>query len=234
MTDEIQKHVDLTTLSNEELAKLLPKDFSGTLEIPIPAAPAGNPEKREEAATSAPADSVQTAEAVDSAESSENAAAQPAKQPQTAAFAEKDLSCQSAEEEELANLFWNGQGDVPYIEFGQDYVAERGEPLPAGAPIASVDAIIEAIKTVEDPELMLNVYDLGLIYRLDRMQNGDVEIDMTVTAPACPVAGVMPNQVAEAVSKVAGTGKVTVKLVWEPAWTIDRLSENAKYILDMF
>lgn len=234
MTDEIQKHIDLTTLSNEELAKLLPKDFSGTLEIPMPTAPAGNPEKREEAAAGAPADSVQTAEAVDSAESSENAAAQPAKQPQTAAFAEKDLSCQSAEEEELANLFWNGQGDVPYIEFGQDYVAERGEPLPAGAPIASVDAIIEAIKTVEDPELMLNVYDLGLIYRLDRMQNGDVEIDMTVTAPACPVAGVMPNQVAEAVSKVAGTGKVTVKLVWEPAWTIDRLSENAKYILDMF
>lgn len=234
MTDEIQKHVDLTTLSNEELAKLLPKDFSGTLEIPMPAAPAGNPEKREEAAASAPADSVQTAEAVDSAESSENAAAQPAQQPQTAAFAEKDLSCQSAEEEELANLFWNGQGDVPYIEFGQDYVAERGEPLPAGAPVASVDAIIEAVKTVEDPELMLNVYDLGLIYRLDRMQNGDVEIDMTVTAPACPVAGVMPNQVAEAVSKVAGTGKVTVKLVWEPAWTIDRLSENAKYILDMF
>lgn len=225
MTDEIQKHIDLTTLSNEELAKLLPKDFSGTLEIPMPAAPAGNPEKREEAATGAPADS---------AESSENAAAQPAEQPQTAAFAEKDLSCQSAEEEELANLFWNGQGDVPYIEFGQDYVAERGEPLSAGAPIASVDAIIEAIKTVEDPELMLNVYDLGLIYRLDRMQNGDVEIDMTVTAPACPVAGVMPNQVAEAVSKVAGTGKVTVKLVWEPAWTIDRLSENAKYILDMF
>lgn len=225
MTDEIQKHIDLTTLSNEELAKLLPKDFSGTLEIPMPAAPAGNPEKRVEAAAGAPADS---------AESSENAAAQPAKQPQTAAFAEKDLSCQSAEEEELANLFWNGQGDVPYIEFGQDYVAERGEPLPAGAPIASVDAIIEAIKTVEDPELMLNVYDLGLIYRLDRMQNGDVEIDMTVTAPACPVAGVMPNQVAEAVSKVAGTGKVTVKLVWEPAWTIDRLSENAKYILDMF
>lgn len=234
MTDEIQKHIDLTTLSNEELAKLLPKDFSGTLEIPMPAAPAGNPEKRVEAATSAPADSVQTAEAADSAESSENAAAQPAKQPQTAAFAEKDLSCRSAEEEELANLFWNGQGDVPYIEFGQDYVAERGEPLPAGAPIASVDAIIEAVKTVEDPELMLNVYDLGLIYRLDRMQNGDVEIDMTVTAPACPVAGVMPNQVAEAVSKVAGTGKVTVKLVWEPAWTIDRLSENAKYILDMF
>ena len=234
MTDEIQKHIDLTTLSNEELAKLLPKNFSGTLEIPMPAAPAGNPEKREEAATGAPADSVKTAEVSASAESSENAAAQPAEQPQTAAFAEKDLSCQSAEEEELANLFWNGQGDVPYIEFGQDYVAERGEPLPAGAPVASVDAIIEAIKTVEDPELMLNVYDLGLIYRLDRMQNGDVEIDMTVTAPACPVAGVMPNQVAEAVSKVAGTGKITVKLVWEPAWTIDRLSENAKYILDMF
>ena len=215
MTDEIQKHVDLTTLSNEELAKLLPKDFSGTLEIPMPAAPVQNQAQQAETASA-------------------DAAAPDAEQPKSPAFSEKDLSCQSAEEEELANLFWNGQGDVPYIEFGQDYVAERGEPLPEGTPIASVDAIIGAIKTVEDPELMLNVYDLGLIYRLDRMQNGDVEIDMTVTAPACPVAGVMPNQVAEAVSKVAGTGKVTVKLVWEPAWTIDRLSENAKYILDMF
>lgn len=215
MTDEIQKHVDLTTLSDEELAKLLPKDFSGTLEIPMPAAPVQNQAQQAETASA-------------------DAAAPDAEKPKSPAFSEKDLSCQSAEEEELANLFWNGQGDVPYIEFGQDYVAERGEPLPEGTPIASVDAIIGAIKTVEDPELMLNVYDLGLIYRLDRMQNGDVEIDMTVTAPACPVAGVMPNQVAEAVSKVAGTGKITVKLVWEPAWTIDRLSENAKYILDMF
>ncbi|MGN1079359.1 MAG: iron-sulfur cluster assembly protein, partial [Alphaproteobacteria bacterium] len=72
------------------------------------------------------------------------------------------------------------------------------------------------------------------IYRLDKLAEGDVEIDMTVTAPSCPVAGLMPKQVAEAVSKLDGTGKVTVKLVWEPAWTIDKMSDDAKYVLNMF
>ena len=86
---------------------------------------------------------------------------------------------------------------------------------------------------MSDPEIMINVYDLGLIYRMDRLVNGDVEIDMTVTAPSCPVAGLMPNQVAEAESAVAGVGKVTVKLVWEPAWSVDRLSEEAKFALDL-
>ncbi|MCQ2914447.1 MAG: iron-sulfur cluster assembly protein [Alphaproteobacteria bacterium] len=135
---------------------------------------------------------------------------------------------------DLDNLFWNGEGDTPMINYGDEYVVVKGETLEEGHKLASNDDIINAIKTVSDPEIMVNVFDLGLIYRMDHLVNGDVEIDMTVTAPSCPVAGVMPNQVAEAVSKVDGVGKVTVKLVWEPAWSMDRMSEDAKFSLDLF
>ena len=177
----------------EELKKL--EHFSGTIEIPLPAA--GN---------------------------QENAPAEP------------ELNGLSAEDfKDFESLLWGGNlPDAPLINFGDEYVVTEGESLPEGAEQSTVDQIIEAIRSVEDPELMLNVYDLGLIYRMDKLVNGDVEIDMTVTAPSCPVAGLMPKQVAEAVSKLQGTGKVTVKLVWEPAWTIDKMSEEAKYTLNMF
>lgn len=142
----------------------------------------------------------------------------------------------NTEIDDFESLLWGGNlpSDAPLINYGDEYVVTEGEALPDGKEPASVDEITQAIKTVEDPELMMNVYDLGLIYRLDRLTNGDVEIDMTVTAPSCPVAGVMPKQVAEAVAKLDGVGKVTVKLVWEPAWTMDRISEEAKYALDIF
>lgn len=177
----------------EELKKL--ENFSGTIEIPLPAA--GNQEN---------------------------------------APAESELNGLSAEDfKDFESLLWGGNlPDAPLINFGDEYVVTEGEPLPEGAEQSTVDQIIEAIRSVEDPELMLNVYDLGLIYRMDKLVNGDVEIDMTVTAPSCPVAGLMPKQVAEAVAKLQGTGKVTVKLVWEPAWTIDKMSEEAKYTLNMF
>lgn len=136
---------------------------------------------------------------------------------------------------DFENLLWNGSmPDMPVVNYGDEYVVTEGEELPAGAKQATIDEIVEAVRKVEDPEIMMNVYDLGLIYRMDKLVSGDVEIDMTVTAPSCPVAGLMPKQVAEAVSALEGVGKVTVKLVWEPAWSVDRMSENARYILDMF
>ena len=149
---------------------------------------------------------------------------------------QETTSAENKEIDDFEDLLWGGNlpSDAPLINFGDEYVVTEGEALADGKEPTTVDEIIKAIKTVEDPELMLNVYDLGLIYRLDRLTNGDVEIDMTVTAPSCPVAGVMPKQVAEAVSKLDGAGKVTVKLVWEPAWTMDRISEEAKYALDIF
>ena len=117
---------------------------------------------------------------------------------------------------------------------GEAAMARAGEPLDPGEQPASEEAIIDAIKTVYDPEIPVNLYDLGLIYRLDRAENGDVAIDMTLTAPACPVAGEMPGKVAEAVATVPGVGTVEVHLVWEPPWTKDRMSEDAKLALDMF
>lgn len=94
--------------------------------------------------------------------------------------------------------------------------------------------MIEAIKTVYDPEIPVNLYDLGLIYDLEVFEDGTVKIEMTLTAPACPVAGEMPVMVADAVAGADGVGEVEVQLVWDPPWTKDRMSEEARLILDMF
>lgn len=179
----------------EEELKKLPKDFTGTIEIPINA----NPEAVSNFATAKPDQSIKD-----------------------------ELS-------EFESILWGGNApaDMPVVNYGDEYVVVKGEALRDGEKQADIKDIIDAIRTVSDPEIMINVYDLGLVYRMDRLVNGDVEIDMTVTAPSCPVAGLMPNQVAEAVSAVAGVGKVTVKLVWEPAWSVDRLSEEAKFALDL-
>lgn len=118
--------------------------------------------------------------------------------------------------------------------------AEEGLTAVAGAALenpqgrADRDAVIEALKSVHDPEIPVNIYDLGLIYEADRRLNGDVEITMTLTAPHCPVAGEMPRQVAEAVAAVDGVGRVTVTLTWSPPWTPDQMSDDARFILDMF
>lgn len=113
-------------------------------------------------------------------------------------------------------------------------VAKFGVPLPEGIDIATKEQIIKAIKTVEDPEIMINVYDMGLIYKIDIAENGNVDIDMTLTAPGCPVAGDMPSDVAFAVSTLDGAGEVTVNLVWEPQWTPERMTEEARMMLDIF
>ncbi|TVR84653.1 MAG: SUF system Fe-S cluster assembly protein [Rhodospirillales bacterium] len=114
------------------------------------------------------------------------------------------------------------------------FVATAGEDLPEGMPVADEAVVIEAVKTVYDPEIPLNLYDLGLIYRLDIDRRGNVDIDMTLTAPACPVAGEMPGQVADTVAAVDGVGTVTVHLVWDPPWSRERMSEDARLALDLF
>jgi FeS assembly SUF system protein len=117
---------------------------------------------------------------------------------------------------------------------GEDVTAYAGKPLEAGTDAAARDAVIEALRTVHDPEIPVNIYELGLIYELRLDERGNVGIDMTLTAPACPVAGAMPQQVADAVAAVPGIGEVEVNLVWEPPWTKDRMSEEAKVALDMW
>lgn len=84
-------------------------------------------------------------------------------------------------------------------------------------------AVIKALRKIRDPEIPVNIYDLGLIYRLDIDDDGNVDIRMTLTTPACPVAGSMPGQVECAVREVPGVRSVRVELVWDPPWTRDRL-----------
>ena len=123
--------------------------------------------------------------------------------------------------------------DQDIIENG-GLVGKAGDPLPEETPVGSKEAIVEALKTVYDPEIPVDIYELGLIYELDIAESGDVKIDMTLTAPGCPVAGILPQQVADAASSVEGTGKVEVYLVWEPAWDMEKMSEDAKLALGFF
>lgn len=123
---------------------------------------------------------------------------------------------------------------MPGFEAVPEGIARAGEPLPEGTPVATEADVVEALKTVHDPEIPVNIYDLGLIYGLEIFDDGSVKIDMTLTAPACPVAGEMPGMVAKAVAGVPGVGEVEVQLVWEPQWTPERMSEEARLLLDMF
>ncbi len=94
--------------------------------------------------------------------------------------------------------------------------------------------IVEYLKTIHDPELPVNIYDLGLIYDISLIDKNDLKIKMSLTAPGCPVAGEMPGQVANTLAKIPNVGLIEVELVWEPAWTKDRMSEDAKLALDIY
>jgi len=120
---------------------------------------------------------------------------------------------------------------LPDVSSG--YKATAGAPLTEAAGPADGEIVKAALKTVYDPEIPVNIYDLGLIYHVDRKNDGDVYISMSLTAPGCPVAGEMPGQVAEAVAAAEGVGEVIVELVWDPAWTPERMSEDAKLALDL-
>ena len=109
-----------------------------------------------------------------------------------------------------------------------DYKATAGEPLGQGVKKATKEDIITAIKSVQDPELMINIYDLGLIYEINQKENGDVDFVMTLTSPTCPLAGDMPKMVSNAVSSVLGTGVITTELTFDPPWGLDKLSEEIK------
>lgn len=96
------------------------------------------------------------------------------------------------------------------------------------------EAIIEAIQTVYDPEIPVNIYELGLIYELEVDEAGKVDIQMTLTTPACPVAESLPMEVQEKIHGVEGVTDVELQLVWTPPWSKDRMSEAARLALDMF
>ncbi len=112
-----------------------------------------------------------------------------------------------------------------------EFHGSAGAPLPEGAAQASEEDLVAALKSVYDPEIPVDIFELGLIYSFDRDEKGDIEVSMSLTAPGCPVAGEMPGQVAEALAAVPGVGRVDVRLVWDPPWTKDRMSEEAKLAL---
>ena len=99
---------------------------------------------------------------------------------------------------------------------------------------ALTDRLVEKLKTVFDPEIPVDIYELGLIYKVDVSDDLDVAIDMTLTAPGCPVAGEMPGWVQEAVMKVDGVKSCDVNLVFDPPWDPSRMSDEAKLQLNMF
>ena len=96
------------------------------------------------------------------------------------------------------------------------------------------DGIIEALKSVFDPEIPVDIYELGLIYKVDLSDDRDVAIEMTLTAPGCPVAGEMPGWVEDAVKKVDGVKSARANLVFDPPWDSSKMSDEAKLALNMF
>lgn len=106
----------------------------------------------------------------------------------------------------------------------------EGAPLikPSTPEHPLFDAVIEACRTVFDPEIPVNIYDLGLIYTIEISDENEVGVIMTLTAPGCPVAGEMPGWVAEAIEPLPGVKQVDVALTWEPPWGMDMMSDEAR------
>ena len=106
----------------------------------------------------------------------------------------------------------------------------EGTPLiaPSSTDHPLYDQIVEACRTVYDPEIPVNIYELGLIYTIDINTESEVNIKMSLTAPGCPVAGEMPGWVADAVEPLPGVKTVDVELVWEPPWGMDMMSDEAR------
>jgi FeS assembly SUF system protein len=107
-------------------------------------------------------------------------------------------------------------------------------PLSQGELDKLTDQLIEKLKTVYDPEIPVDIYELGLIYKVDVSDTKDVAIDMTLTAPGCPVAGEMPGWVQDAVNEIPEIRSCTVELVFDPPWDPSRMTDEAKLQLNMF
>ena len=114
------------------------------------------------------------------------------------------------------------------------FIATAGKKNNSSTRIIEKSEIVESLKTIHDPELPVNIYDLGLIYDIRIIDKNDLNIKMSLTAPGCPVAGEMPGLVANTLAKIPNVGLIEVELVWEPAWTKDKMSEDAKLALDIY
>ncbi len=133
--------------------------------------------------------------------------------------------------------------DEPKLDIGQSNAAqaaatadagERPTTIPADEMARLTDDIVNALKTVFDPEIPADIYELGLIYKVDIDDDRVVNIDMTLTTPNCPSAAELPAQVENAVSGVAGVREAKVNIVWDPPWDPSRMSDEARAVLNMW
>jgi FeS assembly SUF system protein len=115
-----------------------------------------------------------------------------------------------------AATVWTPEGEVP---------ASQG---------VSEQAVIDAVSTVYDPEIPVNIYELGLIYAIDIEDDGAIKVEMTLTAPGCPSAQELPEQVRQAILSVPGVTRCDVEVVWDPPWDPSRMSEEARLAVNMF
>ena len=112
--------------------------------------------------------------------------------------------------------------------------AERPSNIPPEEMTRLTDEIVSALKTVFDPEIPADIYELGLIYKVDVDDDRMVRIDMTLTTPNCPAAGELPGQVENAVAGVSGVREAKVNIVWDPPWDPSRMSDEARSVLNMW
>jgi FeS assembly SUF system protein len=120
-------------------------------------------------------------------------------------------------------------GDAPAAD-----AAEKPSAIPPDEMARLTDEIVAALKTVYDPEIPADIYELGLIYKVDIDDNRAVAIDMTLTTPNCPAAADLPGQVENAVAGVPGVREAKVNIVWDPPWDQSRMSDEARTVLDMW
>lgn len=124
----------------------------------------------------------------------------------------------------------------PNTGAASDYVLEDPALTNSGMTLDATalrDASVATLRTISDPEIPLNIYDLGLIYTLDTDDAGSVRVAMTLTSPGCPVAGVLVRQVHDCLRRTPGVKHVRTELVWEPPWSKDRLTDAARLALDL-
>lgn len=116
----------------------------------------------------------------------------------------------------------------------QPAAAAGASAIPPEELARLTEDIVQALKTVYDPEIPADIYELGLIYRVDIADDRSVAVDMTLTTPNCPSAQELPEMVENAVASVPGLGLVKVSIVWDPPWDVSRMSDEARLVLDMW
>jgi len=135
--------------------------------------------------------------------------------------------------EQKAEQRLQAEGTVPDAP-ASSAAADKPSAIPADEMARLTDEIVGALKTVYDPEIPADIYELGLIYKVDIDDDRAVTIDMTLTTPNCPAAADLPGQVENAVLSVAGVREAKVNIVWDPPWDPSRMSDEARTVLDMW